>query len=99
MSVTKINRRSPFRLAAIGALGIAGFAALGGCASNEVTLADIRAAPAPEFLTTGQTRAEVLNDLALELDTARRAFNSDARRAWLFDQPSNLTPTLKTRSP
>ena len=98
MSVTKINRRSPFRLAAIAALGAAGLAALGGCA-NKVTLAELRMAPAPEFATTGETWDEALNDLALELDSARRAFNSDARRTWFFDKPSNLTPTLKTRSP
>lgn len=98
MEAHRTTARTTRRTLAAAAIGFAGLLAAGGCA-NKVTLTELRLNPSPNYATVGETYTEALNDLAIELNSAVRLINEDARRTWLLDKPSNLSPTLKTRSP
>jgi len=96
MPARETTPHTPRRTAAIALAGLAGLAALSGCA-NRVTLAELRMAPAPNFVTVGETYTEALNDVALKINMDRRLIADDARRAWLMDKSSILSKGLTIR--
>lgn len=80
--------RIPLRLALAATLA----AACGGCSKQKVSYESIAKHPAPEMAATTDRWVDVDRDYAYMRNTNHRSFLDDVRRAFLFDNPSRLSP-------